>query len=117
MGVKINNHMNGSVDMDSLNGGRVKHRVELQAELDPGVTNSNVFNPNLFGVPGESSDVKPSNLTPTPSQQQIISYPAQPNRILTIKAGPGSGKTFTVVKRIEFLIKTVYVPMRFWCFP
>jgi ATP-dependent DNA helicase HMI1 len=102
MGVKINNHMNGSVDMDSLNGGRVKHRVELQAELDPGVTNSNVFNPNLFG---ESSDVKPSNLTPTPSQQQIISYPAQPNRILTIKAGPGSGKTFTVVKRIEFLIK------------
>ncbi|KAL6951019.1 hypothetical protein ACO0QE_000311 [Hanseniaspora vineae] len=41
----------------------------------------------------------------THSQKKIIEYPYQPNHILRIDAGPGSGKTFTLLKKIEHLVE------------
>ncbi|KAL6947740.1 hypothetical protein ACO0RG_000326 [Hanseniaspora osmophila] len=41
----------------------------------------------------------------TQSQKKIIEYPYQPNHILRIDAGPGSGKTFTLLKKIEYLVE------------
>lgn len=69
------------------------------------VTNSDSV-PSLVPQPS----VKSLAFVPTPSQQRIITFPAHPNHILTIKAGPGSGKTYTVVKRIEFLINEGMLP-------
>lgn len=43
--------------------------------------------------------------TASPSQRSIISYPATHNSILSIKAGPGSGKTYTLSQRIANLIR------------
>lgn len=40
----------------------------------------------------------------TPSQLEIINAPATPNTVLSIKAGPGSGKTYTLARRISQLI-------------
>lgn len=41
----------------------------------------------------------------TASQFDIITHPAKPNTVLKINAGPGSGKTYTLVNRIAYLIK------------
>lgn len=46
-----------------------------------------------------------ANPVATASQEDIITYPAELDTILKIIAGPGSGKTFTLVKRIEYLIR------------
>ncbi|AET38488.1 ATP-dependent 3'-5' DNA helicase Ecym_2790 [Eremothecium cymbalariae DBVPG len=43
--------------------------------------------------------------TPTQSQQRVISYPYQPNSTLKVVAGPGSGKTFTLLNRVYDLIR------------
>lgn len=41
---------------------------------------------------------------PTPSQHRIINHPWQDNTILKVIAGPGSGKTYTLVQRIAHAI-------------
>lgn len=41
----------------------------------------------------------------TAAQKAIITFPADLDTILKVIAGPGSGKTFTLVKRIEYLIE------------
>lgn len=46
-----------------------------------------------------------SHKVATKSQLQIISYPPIHNCLLSVKAGPGSGKTFTLTSRVAHLIK------------
>lgn len=41
----------------------------------------------------------------TESQRRIIDHPPTHNCLLTVKAGPGSGKTFTLTNRVANLIK------------
>lgn len=47
------------------------------------------------------SDVPLENLSifATESQAKVIEFPPEMNKILVVKAGPGSGKTSTIVKK------------------
>ncbi|KAG2735581.1 hypothetical protein G9P44_001795 [Scheffersomyces stipitis] len=38
------------------------------------------------------------------SQMEVVSFPPTPNSILTVQAGPGSGKTFTMANRVAYMI-------------
>lgn len=54
----------------------------------------------------DSTESRESNgRIPTASQLEIITHPCEPNTLLKVKAGPGSGKTFTLAHRIAHLIK------------
>ena len=42
----------------------------------------------------------------TPSQRRVVEYPYKPNSTLKVTAGPGSGKTFTLLRKVHHLITT-----------
>ena len=46
-----------------------------------------------------------SNAQVTPSQRAVIEYPYSPSSTIKVIAGPGSGKTFTLLQKVHHLIK------------
>lgn len=52
----------------------------------------------------ESSEKRSMPFFATESQAKVIEFPPDMNSILVVKAGPGSGKTSTIVKRIAYMI-------------
>lgn len=55
------------------------------------------------GVDVEEKEVAPRLM---PSQEKVVSFPAEKNGLLLVVAGPGSGKSYTMAKRIGKLIQS-----------
>ncbi|KAL7666374.1 DNA 3'-5' helicase [[Candida] zeylanoides] len=66
--------------------------------LGPSTSNSSQYLDSSSGAGG------PSALRVTESQHTAIVFPPTPNTLLCIRAGPGSGKTHTLVNRIAYLV-------------
>ena len=45
----------------------------------------------------------------TPSQKRVVEYPYKPKSTLKVTAGPGSGKTFTLLRKVHHLVTTAQV--------
>ncbi|ODV94917.1 hypothetical protein PACTADRAFT_3803 [Pachysolen tannophilus NRRL Y-2460] len=61
----------------------------------------------------EQEEDRELELNVTPSQYDAITYPLDSNRLLKIIAGPGSGKTKTLVNRIVYLLNEGVKPNEF----
>ncbi|KAK6453628.1 ATP-dependent DNA helicase HMI1 mitochondrial precursor [Scheffersomyces xylosifermentans] len=60
--------------------------------------------PSPSPSPSSSLSSLPSYSLLSPSQREVAEFPPSPQSILAVRAGPGSGKTFTMVNRIATLM-------------